>query len=249
LKDATATDAPAFGVEVEKAAVGIFKAQRDAIKKKIPAKADRSEALALLALLALDEQSWESPLADSLAVPLKQYAGNGVAAFWQSIDQPPTKQLSTHEITAIAKRAAAEASPGINETTAIAIRDKMDTVRINIDSMPTDADHSTTVRNGIDEVFDDAITRRAPMIGATEANNAMVTGSLAMAAASGLLVRKFWTLDGNPCPGCVQIAEDYADGLPIGELFESDEFGEVIGPPAHPNCMCVLDYRNSNAEL
>jgi len=81
---------------------------------------------------------------------------------------------------------------------------------------------------------------RAMMIARTEISFAQNAGVLQAGrearAASGVDIRKVWTVGPDPCPLC-QDAE--AEGVIDLEEDFTDESGDA--PPLHPNCMCTLD--------
>ena len=51
---------------------------------------------------------------------------------------------------------------------------------------------------------------------------------------------KRWVTDGNSC----EICEDNADRgwIEDDDVFETDQFGDVDGPPGHYHCACDLEY-------
>lgn len=67
---------------------------------------------------------------------------------------------------------------------------------------------------------------------------------------SGVVTGKEWLLSGNPCPICVAMASKYNTAalgqpyVPRGGVIETTEgpfvndFDDMFGPPAHPNCAC-----------
>ena len=58
-------------------------------------------------------------------------------------------------------------------------------------------------------------------------------------------VRKRWVLTDErqppPCAECKRLARQYASGIPLEAVFVTAA-GEVIGPPGHAHCRCMLEY-------
>jgi hypothetical protein len=80
---------------------------------------------------------------------------------------------------------------------------------------------------------------RAEMIARTEISFAQNRATLEMArlaAERGIDLKKIWTVDGAPCPICIEAAE--AGVVDLDSDF-TDDAG--VTPPAHPNCQCQLD--------
>lgn len=76
--------------------------------------------------------------------------------------------------------------------------------------------------------------QRAATIARTELAFADSRGNLASYIASGVVKRKRWVLDPDPCPVCVGNAD-------AGEIDLQQEFpGGVMAPPQHPNCRCAF---------
>ncbi len=90
---------------------------------------------------------------------------------------------------------------------------------------------------------------RASMIARTETRFAFNNGQLSIwnsAASQGLIdkstARKTWVVDGNPCPECIAMGEEYADGIPLHEFFLFGDDDEPIQcPPGHPHCECGME--------
>lgn len=80
---------------------------------------------------------------------------------------------------------------------------------------------------------------RALMIARTEISFAQNAGVLQAGrearAASGVDIRKVWTLGTDPCPLCEDAAAE-------GAIDLEEDFGDAgEAPPLHPNCYCSLD--------
>lgn len=74
---------------------------------------------------------------------------------------------------------------------------------------------------------------RAMLISRTETAAAYSQGSIAAYRASGVVKQTEWMLGPDPCPECQSLDGARAD---LGEEFAPG----VTGPPAHPQCTCVL---------
>jgi hypothetical protein len=96
----------------------------------------------------------------------------------------------------------------------------------------------------VGKVFRRAEHVRAPLIGETEASEAVHLGSLLAAAeidrsrslGGKTRVVKRWLVDGNPCERCISNAA--AGAVPLGSAFPSG----AGYPPDHPHCMCSVVY-------
>ncbi len=88
------------------------------------------------------------------------------------------------------------------------------------------------------------LKQRAEMIARTEVNRASIDGQLELwrqAQRKGLLpsqAKKTWvvTLDDRLCPVCEAVG---GISVPLDQAFQVKR-GNVLGPPAHPNCRCAL---------
>jgi hypothetical protein len=87
----------------------------------------------------------------------------------------------------------------------------------------------TAVREGVNEIFS---VDRAEMIGVTETGRAITAGS---EAAFGADDEDIWMVQ----PDCCDVCDDL-DGEP--RSVWSLKF--PLGPPAHPNCRCEVQYKN-----
>lgn len=77
---------------------------------------------------------------------------------------------------------------------------------------------------------------RSIMIARTELAFAHVQGNVAGWRESGVVEGKKWLVaQDNVCPGCEALDGQVAE---LDGEFKSDEYGEISGPPAHPNCRC-----------
>ena len=86
-----------------------------------------------------------------------------------------------------------------------------------------------------------SITRNPDLINRTETDAATWFGQTKGYEARGNNVHKVWVVM-DPCDEC---ANNEAVGpIPVGEEFPSGDYA----PPAHPNCMCDLEYTNEDGE-
>lgn len=93
--------------------------------------------------------------------------------------------------------------------------------------------------DAVHEVFADFSDVRAGLIAQTEANDAYNAGREATARAAGLGEKAWETESDNPCEVCL---DNEAEGwIDIDDPFPSGD----MGPTAHPNCECVLNFRTS----
>lgn len=76
--------------------------------------------------------------------------------------------------------------------------------------------------------------QRAMVIARTELAMAESTGNLQAFIASGVVQKKRWILDPDPCPTC--IANAAQGGIPLLQAFQ----GGVMTAPQHPNCRCAI---------
>ena len=98
-----------------------------------------------------------------------------------------------------------------------------------------------------------ALDYRADMIAQTESNRAANMGlqsAYGQAIKDGVFpndaVRQYWmlALDEKTCDDCQSVADDNADGIEIGDTFDSAD-GGVDSPPLHPNCRCSVEIRTN----
>lgn len=90
----------------------------------------------------------------------------------------------------------------------------------------------------ITAISDEIPTWRARSIAQTEVIHAYSQGAQQVYKASGVVKRKRW-LDGQSgaCPACSRLNNTMSD---LDGTFNSDAFGEIDGPPAHPGCRCAI---------
>ena len=95
---------------------------------------------------------------------------------------------------------------------------------------------------------------RSEMIARTETTRATTVGNIEAWRSTGVVERKVWLPAGDACPFCLAM-DGIAVGLDENFLDEGDtqevewreqdiemkqNYGDVKGPPLHPNCRCVL---------
>ena len=104
----------------------------------------------------------------------------------------------------------------------------------------------------IEESWEDG--KRAEMIARTETARAYSVGKVEAWGATGVVTRKIWHAAGDACPFClamngkqVGVAESFfkeGDSMKVKwrgqSLSMNFGYSDVIGPPLHPNCRCVL---------
>lgn len=136
-----------------------------------------------------------------------------------------------------ARQHAADLISGISKTTRDNIRDMI------ASSLESEDETTSTLADKIlDAIGDDA---RAETIARTEtiaAANAGQQEAWAQATEDGWLLgneQQVWivTPDDKLCDDCNELDGVTAD---LGEDFDGGEYGDVSGPPLHPNCRCVL---------
>jgi hypothetical protein len=96
--------------------------------------------------------------------------------------------------------------------------------------------------SAITETFDDFSETRAGLIAQTESADAYNAGRFDTAKSLDFSEKAWETESGDPCPTCeANEAQGYID---IDEDFESGD----DAPTAHPNCLCVVNFRKSSDE-
>jgi hypothetical protein len=95
-------------------------------------------------------------------------------------------------------------------------------------------------------VFDELETTRCEMIARTEGSRATHAGDMMTAAESGVVKTVEWLASGDACDKC----EDFArkGPIPLGHKFGEDDYGVILHPPGHPNCMCSVTYGLKSAD-
>ena len=89
----------------------------------------------------------------------------------------------------------------------------------------------------------------AERIARTESARALLSGRREAWKLSGLVKHREWLLSGNPCPVCRAMAEKFRSWpidramVGVGEEVPGSDgvtntYGDIDGPPAHPNCSC-----------
>jgi len=96
------------------------------------------------------------------------------------------------------------------------------------------------VVKAIEDTFEDFSTTRAELIAQTEMADAYNEGRDAIAREAGLDEKSWETESGDPCPIC---EDNEAEGwIDIDDDFSSGD----DAPTAHPNCLCILNFRKSS---
>jgi len=96
--------------------------------------------------------------------------------------------------------------------------------------------------SAITETFDDFSETRAGLIAATESSDAYNASRAETAAALGYDEKAWETESGDPCPTCE--ANEAQGFIDIDEDFDSGD----DAPTAHPNCLCVVNFRKSSGD-
>ncbi len=155
-----------------------------------------------------------------------------------------TRLGATPEVFAVFDRNVPEAAQDLalkfcestNETTSLELDDALSKVRDEVGRGAIEGDTRTELTNRINEIFDKAEGSRAETIARTEASRAAHMGELMSAKESGVVRMKKWLASSDACPLCDDVAAKGA--IPIEEPFTTTDYGDVNGPPLHPNCQC-----------
>jgi hypothetical protein len=202
----------------------------------------------VMAAIADYQDAFISAMTDDV----RQTVFDAIAAGVKNGDEPSAIAASIRDVIGLNDRQAvavqnyrAALEQNIGASLDYALRDPSadDAVAAAIDAgFALDAE---TIDGLVDAYVERSLDYRADMIAQTESTRAANMGlqdAYAQAIDDGVFpddaVRQFWMLamDEKVCDICQGIADDSADGVPIGETFESDD-GEIDQPPAHPNCL------------
>lgn len=107
------------------------------------------------------------------------------------------------------------------------------------DAWDAGGDYNTMVA-AIQDTFDDFSDKRADLIAQTEAADAYNAGRADTAAALGYNEKSWETESGEPCPVCED--NEAQEWIDIDEKFDNGD----DAPTAHPNCLCVVNFRKSS---
>jgi len=210
----------------------------------------------VMAAIADYQDAFISAMTDDV----RQTVFDAIAAGVKNGDEPSAIAASIRDVI------------GLNDRQAVAVENYRAALEQNIgasldyalrdpsgDAMVADALNSgfaldaETIDGLVDAYVERSLDYRADMIAQTESTRAANMGlqdAYAQAIDDGVFpddaVRQFWMLamDEKVCDICQGIADDSADGVPIGETFESDD-GEIDAPPAHVRCRCSIEVRTN----
>jgi uncharacterized protein with gpF-like domain len=137
---------------------------------------------------------------------------------------------------------------GIDQTTADALRDEL------MAGME-DGETISQLANRISDISDEWVEGwRSEMIARTETARAFTTGHIEAWRSTGVVSRKVWISSGDCCPFCAELDGtvieldenfyDQGDDMDAEwrgqEISMENSYSDMNGPPAHPNCRCVL---------
>jgi ABC-type transporter Mla subunit MlaD len=129
----------------------------------------------------------------------------------------------------------AKLTGGINATSIDRLQDAL------ADAWDAGGDYNSMVK-AVTSTFEDFSDRRADLIAQTETADAYNAGRSETAAALGYGEKSWETESGDPCPECV--ANEAQGWIPMDEDFQSGD----DAPTAHPNCLCVVNFRKADDE-
>ena len=142
-------------------------------------------------------------------------------------------------------RAAMRFCASTNQTTSMKINEAIDKLRDELASGILGPDTNTVAEltRRVSSVFDQAEHWRAQQIAITEASRAVHQGQLIAAVNSGIVKGFRWLASADACDLCKEIMDERGE-IPIGGKFahvsDDPDYGDIAGPPAHPNCMCTI---------
>jgi len=135
----------------------------------------------------------------------------------------------------------------ISETTAEALREEL------IEGMQN-GESISELQDRIEEIYDGWDGYRAERIARTESARAYSKGHIEAWRSTGVVKNKVWVAASNACPFCldmdgttVELDDTFMDegdtqDVEFGgnEISMSQDYGDVGGPPLHPNCRCAM---------
>lgn len=129
----------------------------------------------------------------------------------------------------------AKLTGGLNQTSIERLQDALAT------AWDKGGDYDSMV-HAVTDTFDDFSTKRADLIAQTETADAYNSGRDAIARELGFTEKSWETESGDPCPTCE--ANEAQEWIDIDEDFASGD----DAPTAHPNCLCVINFRKGESE-
>ena len=122
---------------------------------------------------------------------------------------------------------------GLNKTSIERLQDAL------ANAWDAGGDYNSMVK-AITDTFDNFSTKRADLIAQTESADAYNAGRQSTALAIGMSEHSWETESDDPCPVC--LANEAQGWIDIGDNFDSGD----DAPTAHPNCLCVVNFRKSD---
>lgn len=232
------------GKEIAAVLKRLFERQR----KKVLAKLTSSTVVfAELPLKFTPIADWDEEFAEEVKPLLEVYYKRGTRHMIGRVGASPDlfSVVSPHIRHAVDKAAMAF-SRSTNDTTSLHLNDALKKLRSELAEGLLQGDPLDALRDRVNEIFDQATQSRAQIIAASEASRALNHGNQIAAKESGVVARKKWLLSDDACPEvCQPIADTQPDeGIDLDANFLSGDgpYGDVPYPPAHPSCMCSIEY-------
>lgn len=127
-------------------------------------------------------------------------------------------------------------SASTNATTSQQLDNAKEQLRQEILDGTVQGDTRAELAKRVQKVFEMADKERATTIAQTETSRALHSAELMTAKESGVVKSKSWLASADCCDACSEIA---AKGeIPLDEPYATSDYGDVDGPPLHPNCQC-----------
>lgn len=193
-----------------------------------------------------DIEKWDADFADEVKPLIELYYEQGTKQLIRQIGASPDLfAVVTPNIRKAVDAASFKFAKSTNETTSMQLNDALAKLRDELTQGITQGDPLPLLTERVNAIFDQATESRASAIAASEASRAMHGGQHIAARDSGAVKRKKWIASSDACEICLGIMENQpAEGIPLDDNFLSGDgpYGDVPYPPAHPHCMCSLEY-------
>lgn len=185
-------------------------------------------------------------IASRLGSFIKSIWDKAGAAFLALIGRDPDAwDITNPAIEALIERDVLDLTTEINTTTSQQLQAALDAATNEVEAGTATVEQAEAeLTKSVNEIFDDAESRRALTIAATEASRAYHAAQDTAAIESGDVAGWKWLTSEGACQICLEI-EAECQFVPLGRRFavigSNQTYQDVFYPPAHPNCMCSVE--------
>ena len=132
-----------------------------------------------------------------------------------------------------------------NRCTSEDLNKALDDLKESFEEGLTEGERFSQLTDRVGEIFDSAEKERAELIAHTESTRAYLAGNVQSAKDSGVVSGAKVLLSSDPCPLCVEIADQ--GELDLDATWHTNEsapeaYQDKPHPPFHPGCYCDLEF-------